>query len=440
MRINMERRRGKVAVLVALSLVGIVGVTAIAVDGGLLMDEQERAQSAADSAALAGAAQLFTIYRYHGGADSTSGEAYNSALANAAADGYANDGVRSIVTVNIPPTSGSYANQPGCVEVIIQYNQPRAFSNIFGDGDIPVKARAVARAKWVPSNIGVLVLDSSGKSALNMSASGSVNLTGLPASVIVNSSDPSGAILSGSGSITASEFDFHGNPGWLTTGTGTFTGTIKTSVAPVIDPLRGVTPPDPNTMPVAHSGGTLNINSTIDGLGNNSITLSPGVYQMGISIPATGTGSITMQPGIYYMQGGGFNYTGSVTIQGNGVLIYNAPATSTDVVSITGPGSVTLSPPTGGAYSNIAIWQDRASNAPVTLTGNGSMNITGTIYAASAPLNITSNSSGGIISPSANTIGSQYVSSDLTLSGNSNTTINFTGGAVPAVRLLGLVE
>jgi hypothetical protein len=433
MRIHTERRRGKVAVLVALSLVGIVGVTAIAVDGGLLMDERERAQSAADSAALAGATQLFTMYRYYGGADSATHQAYNCALANAAADGYANDGATSIVTVNIPPTSGPYANQAGCVEVIIQYNQPRAFSNIFGDGAIPVKARAVARAKWVPSNIGVLVLDNSGKNALNMSASGSVNLSGLPASVIVNSSDPSGAVLSGAGSITAHEFDFHGNPGWLTTGTGTFSGTVNTSVAPVIDPMRNLTPPDPNTMPVAHSGGTLNISTTIDGLGNNSTTISPGVYQMGISISATGSGQVTMQPGIYYMQGGGFNYSGSVNIVANGVMIYNAPTTSTDVVSITGTGPVTLTPPSGGAYSNIAIWQDRSSNLPVTLTGNGSMNITGTIYAASAPLNITSNGTG-------NSIGSQYVGSDLTLGGTGNTTINFTGGAVPAVRLLGLVE
>jgi hypothetical protein len=69
----------------------------------------------------------------------------------------------------------------------------------------------------------------------------------------------------------------------------------------------------------------------------------------------------------------------------------------------------------------------------VTLVGNGNMNVTGTFYAAGAPLNITSNGN-------SNSIGSQYVSSDLTLSGNSNTTINFTGGAVPAVRLLGLVE
>jgi hypothetical protein len=114
-------------------------------------------------------------------------------------------------------------------------------------------------------------------------------------------------------------------------------------------------------------------------------------------------------------------------------MIYNAPASSGDVVSITGSGGVTLTPPTSGEFSNFTIWQDRAATAPVTLTGNGNMNLSGTVYAAGATLNITGNTS-------ANSIGSQYVSSDLVLGGNSNTTISFTGGAVPAVRLLGLVE
>jgi Flp pilus assembly protein TadG len=430
MRIHSQRRSGKIAVLVALSLVGIVGVTAIAVDGGLLMDERERAQAAADAAAMAAATDLFTNYRLNGGVDKN-GTANASALANAAADGYANDGTTSTVTVNIPPTSGPYTNQLGCAEVIVQYNQKRAFSNIFGDGDIPVKARAVARVKWVPSNIGVLVLDASGKNALNMTASGNVSLTGLPASVIVNSSDPSGAVMSGSGNLTANEFDMHGNPGWLTTGTGRFIGTLDSGMAIIPDPLQNLTPPDPGTLPMAHSGGTLSI-TDVD-LGSNTTVLSPGVYQQGISISAVSNGTVTMKPGIYYMQGGGFQLSGSANLVGNGVMIYNAPTTSNDVVSITGTGNVTLSPLTSGMYSNFTIWQDRSSNAPVTLTGNGNMNLTGSIYAASAPLNITSN--GG-----SNSIGSQYVSSDLTLSGNNNTAINFTGGAVPAVRLIGLVE
>jgi hypothetical protein len=429
MRINTQPRRGKIAVLVALSLVGIVGVTAIAVDGGLLMDERQRAQSAADAAALAAATDLFAKWRTNGGADSSAGDAKTCALANAAAEGYANDGVTSIVTVNIPPASGPYATKPGCAEVIIQYNQQRAFSNIFGDGAIPVKARAVARAKWVPNSIGILVLDPSGRGALNGSAGGNLTMTG--ASVLVNSSDPSGAILSGSGGMTAPEFDFTGNPGWLTSGTGRFNGTMKSSLAAVSDPLQNRNPPDPSKLPLVHSGSTLNITDVDPAKG---VTLSPGVYQRGISISAIGSGTVTMQPGIYYMQGGGFQFTGSTSLVGNGVMIYNAPTTSSEVVSITGSGSVTLSPPTAGSYTGFTIWQDRTSNVPLTIGGTGTTNITGTFYAAGATLNIAGSGSG------TNVIGSQYIANDLALTGSGNVNINYSGGTVAPVRLLGLVE
>ena len=53
-------RRGNVTVLVAVCLTGILGVTAIAVDGGLLLANRRAAQAAADAGALAAAIQTFT--------------------------------------------------------------------------------------------------------------------------------------------------------------------------------------------------------------------------------------------------------------------------------------------------------------------------------------------------------------------------------------------
>ena len=84
MRAHYRSRTGKVAVLVALSLIPIVGVTAIAVDGGLLQDEHQRAQAAADTAALAAAEDLYTNFFANSGTDPNN-TARNSALANASA-------------------------------------------------------------------------------------------------------------------------------------------------------------------------------------------------------------------------------------------------------------------------------------------------------------------------------------------------------------------
>lgn len=106
---------------------------AVSLDLGILQAEQRHAQAAADAAAIAGAIDLYKNYVTNNGAD-TKGTAYTSALDTAAANGYANDGVTTIVTVTIPPTSGYFVNQAGYVEVIAQYNQSRGFSNRFGSG------------------------------------------------------------------------------------------------------------------------------------------------------------------------------------------------------------------------------------------------------------------------------------------------------------------
>jgi uncharacterized membrane protein len=132
-------------VLVALCLPVLVAVMAIALDGGMLLTERRHAQVVADAAARAAACDLYQYYRTNGGLDPR-GTATASALTTAAANGFNNDGTTSLVTVNIPPRSGDHVSQRGYAEVLVQFNQSRTFSSIFGSGAIAVSARAVARA------------------------------------------------------------------------------------------------------------------------------------------------------------------------------------------------------------------------------------------------------------------------------------------------------
>ena len=62
-------RRGAVTIFVAFALIGILGVVAIAVDGGILMDKRRHAQATADSVALAAADILYSKYRTYKGRD-----------------------------------------------------------------------------------------------------------------------------------------------------------------------------------------------------------------------------------------------------------------------------------------------------------------------------------------------------------------------------------
>src|ERR1051325_7691931 len=111
------RRPGNVTVWVILSSSVIVGIVALGMDGGRLMEERRHVQAAADAAALAAAADLYQNYTQQQGQDTT-GTARTAALSSAAANGYTHDGARTMVTVRVPPPTGAFAGQAGYVEVI----------------------------------------------------------------------------------------------------------------------------------------------------------------------------------------------------------------------------------------------------------------------------------------------------------------------------------
>jgi hypothetical protein len=407
-----------VAVLVALSLIMLVGFVAVAVDGGLLLHREREVQSVADAAALAAADDLFLNYRLNKGVD-VSGSAGRAALQVAADNGF--DSSNGTVTVNIPPLSGLFVGQPGYAEVIITYNQPAGFSAIFGTSSTPVAARAVAYGAWVPAKLGILLLDPTASGSLTDNGGGTVNVAGVP--IIVDSNSPTAMVTVGGGTVAASEFDVTGVPGY----SGTFQGPIYNGVPPTPDPLRYIPEPDPSTMTVQVSK---NAGLHISG-GNKSI--QPGVYSGGITV--TGQASLTMAPGIYYMDGGGFSFTGQGNLNAQGVMIVNAPTKSSDVITITGsPGaSINITPMTTGPYQGISLWQTRTSTNTISVSGNGNSTISGTFYAQHGTLNV---SGGG----GSDVLGAQYISYDMKITGGAGFNLNWNANQVARLRNLYLVE
>src|SRR4051812_2309328 len=97
-------RRGIVVVFVSLCLVGLIGIVALSVDGGLLYVHLRSTRAAADASAMAAACELFRHYPAESGADPR-GLAKEAAIKVANSNGYGTDS-SSTVTVNIPPKSG----------------------------------------------------------------------------------------------------------------------------------------------------------------------------------------------------------------------------------------------------------------------------------------------------------------------------------------------
>jgi hypothetical protein len=405
------------AAQVALGMACVLGVLAVTMDGGTLLAERRYAQATADAAALAAAADLYKNYNSNHGSD-TGGTAKASALTTASANGYSNDGSSNIVTVNIPPTAGNFIGTAGYAEVIVQRNQQRYFSSIFGSGAIPLQARAVARGLTGSIGAGIILLDPSASGALATHGNGTLKVNG--GSIVVDSSSSSAV----TGTMTAKEFDIVGNHSGGTLTTTPVANNVNTGVSPTADPLSYLQPPNPSSL-TTQSSSPLSITS--------ARTLQPGVYVGGISISGNSGTVVTLQPGIYYMQGGGLSMTGQATLNGSGVTIYNAPNSATDVINVAGKDTVNLSPPTSGPYAGITIFQDRTSTAPLNLAGNGTLNISGTIYAANAAVNVGGN---GVTDQD----GSQIIARTLSSSGNGSVTINYASGTLAQARMFGLVE
>jgi hypothetical protein len=411
-------RCGVIAVLVAVSLLAILGIVALVLDGGVLMAERRHAQEVADAAALAAACDLYVHYSTNNGLD-PSGNAAASALSTAAADGYANDSTTSVVTINIPPKSGDYNGQAGYAEVLVTYNQARFFSQIFGSAPVAVNARAVAFGGPKPYSTGAIVLlDPSGKDALNISGTG---VTAGGGSVIVNSNNSEAANASGGAKLVAPEIDITGD--YKVSGGASFTGTVKTGQTAISDPLASLPVPDPTTF-TTQSSSKLSYSS-------GSHTLNPGRYIGGINISSPA--AVTFSPGVYYIDGGGLTVSGGGSLTGNQVMIYNAPASGSDGITISGSGVLQLTPPTNGIYEGLTLFQSRTSDATANFSGGSSTSLKGTFYLPGALLNASGSS--GVVD-----LGSQFVLGDLNVSGSATVRTNWAPGSVARTGGIYLVE
>ena len=112
--------RGVVAVLTALGATVLLGFVGLGIDVGTWKLMQSRLQEVVDQASRAGTAALM------------SGGNPNAAAKTIAASYGLVDGQSGVsVTVNWPPTQGTYSGDGMAVEVIIQEPAPQFFSKLF---------------------------------------------------------------------------------------------------------------------------------------------------------------------------------------------------------------------------------------------------------------------------------------------------------------------
>jgi hypothetical protein len=263
-------------------------------------------------------------------------------------------GAASLSTASLPPGSNT---------ITVSYS---------GDSNFLASSTSTAT---ITINLSVVVLDPTAVGALSLSGNASIKVTG---GVFVDSSSSGALSASGNTQITASVIDVHG--GVQATGNATFHPAPITKAASLPDPLAGL--PAPSTSGLTNYGS-----ESLSG--NSSATIKPGIYRQ---ITISGNAKLTMSSGIYIIEGGGFSDSGNASVTGSGLLIDNAGSNypgsggTFGPISVTGNGTISLSPAATGPYADVLIFQPAANTQILTLSGNAMAGLTGTVYAPSAQL------------------------------------------------------
>jgi hypothetical protein len=350
-----QRESGQALIAATFGLVVLLGCAGLAVDVGYLRYQQRLQQSAADSAALAGATE------------SAAGNATAAAREDASLNGYAN-GVNNVtVTVNPAFPFGGVTG----VQVQVSAVHPTFFMRIFGVHTATVSTSAVAIDNSARNC--VYALNRFG-TALNSSATVTANVPAPGCGVVVD-----GGLLN-TGSITASSVAVHGTASGAPTIPAAVTGIVEAA-----DPLFRLTPPG--------AGGGLCQNGTVTGTTGfappSNVTLNPGKY---CSLTVTRNVNLTLRAGNYTItQAGGISLNGVGNVTGNGVTLYLQAAAGPVAIN-TAPGSnetVSLVAPTTGALAGILFYQDRGNAQTASINGKGTSKLQGTLYFPDATLNLS---------------------------------------------------
>ncbi len=365
------RSSGQVMVLICVALVAIVGMIAVVTDFSFLQDQRNMMQTAADSAAMAGAEEL------------NYGDVAAAGQADAASNGYTNGASSVAVALNNPPTTGPNVGNAQYVEAIVSKPEPTYFLRALGVSSINVSARAVAYEGNGPNCI--YVMDPTAAGA--MSTNGNVNIQS-SCGMLVDSSSSTGMTINGNVTIAAPTIGVVGN--YSSNGNVSLTPTPKIGVIAASDPLAYVN--EPTVGSCAHTSFSLNGN-----IGSSSAPyqLYAGTYCGGISV--NGNSWLHFNAGTYILAGGGMLINGNSTMTGTGVTFYNTTGLGGyGAITLNGNSQANLSAPTSGSLAGILFFQDRAvpsSAAGSVINGNSSSTFDGAIYFATTSVTYNGNSS-----------------------------------------------
>lgn len=351
--------RGNYALITVITMVPLMAAVAGVVDFTGTRNDAAKLQNALDATALA----VGTVY--YSGMTVTDlhqlGEKFFAAnmLIPTSQD-------LQIADVETLPAFDISANQDGQAHFI------SAASAIHHQGLVGALNWTAHRSSYVKVEPGqpacVLALDPTASEAVKIQGSTDVSM---PGCVVASNSTASDSVYrGGSARIEAACVVASGGAVGFASGSTLTCGAPLVDQYPSFDPLADVTPPQFTACQLIPGG--------------KAVTLSPGTY-----CNKDWGGNITLNPGVYVLRDININLNGNSSLSGSGVTIF---LMGNSQFTTNGNSVVNLSPPSSGDYAGITIFQAQGDTSPMIINGTSGSNISGFIYAPSAPITYTGNS------------------------------------------------
>ncbi len=367
---HKKSERGQAIILIVFSIIGLIGMTALAIDGGNALIDRRRTETAASAAALTAA-----LTRINGG------DWRSAALATANANGYNNDGVTNVIEMNTPPLSGPYIGNSEYIEVIITSHLDTYFGPVIGIPQVTNIARAVTQTK--PAEYGQMFggyaivslapqsqCEEGGKKSFWVHSEATLSITG--GGIFVNSNNTDCAFMQfGSGSIRIKD-----------TSPITVVGGADIQKPKLITPYPIQTGAVPISYPPAIEMPKVGCGSNVAAVDEfTGTTMSPGKWD----------GEETFPPaGVTHLEHGTYCITGDVVLgagtrlEGKNVLLIIEDGS----FMVGGDAQVILTAPQNGREKGLLIYMPMGNRKRIALNGGSDSKFRGTIFAPSGDIRI----------------------------------------------------
>ena len=391
--------RGQALIIIVFAIVALVGMTGLAVDGGMAYSDRRNAQNAADTGALAAA------LAYARGRDPVA--TANTAVLNA---GFTNDGVNSTVTVTVQDLSVGECPDTAIgkdITVQVRSRVQTYFAPVLGIRQVMNTVRATSRScdpvvgPLFPGNAIVALA----RSGIGFDAAGTPNWRVVNGGIFSNSSDSPSARCKGAADVVAPSI----------TTVGGVTLTCSTSVPQITtgspqyqySDYKDLLPPIPTCDGIAQKIGAYWVaQAGADGSRvafNGDMHFGPGLF------------CVTNSPGPYHGE-----------ILGDGVTFYLVPTNFS--LKFNGGGNLTATAPLPdpqNPYAGVLMFSAPhlvggvlQQTQQIDLRGNGTAAISGSVIVPSANVTMFGNSGGS-------GFGTQVIAYHVDSGGNSNIFINY---------------